>query len=107
MHCVNRNIPEFKLLTDQSGLSEEALAAKVSVWQDRHNTDAIPSMVELYNSPNQGIKYQLPKQQSDAIDNVFDENPELAEAIYEGLGFKGRKIKSFDIFSETFCRNSS
>ena len=100
MHCVNRNIPEFKLLTDQSGLSEEALAAKVSVWQDRHNTDAIPSMVELYNSPNQGIKYQLPKQQSDSIDNVFDENLELAEAIYEGLGFKGRKIKSFDIFSE-------
>ena len=100
MHCVNRNIPEFKLLTDQSGLSEEALAAKVSVWQDRHNTDAIPSMVELYNSPNQGIKYQLSKQQSDSIDNVFDENLELAEAIYEGLGFKGRKIKSFDIFSE-------
>ena len=36
---------------------------------------------------NQNIKYQLSKEQSDAIDNVFDENPELAEAIYEALGF--------------------
>ena len=37
------------------------------------------------NNTNQDIKYQLSKEQLDAIDNVFDENPELANEVYSKI----------------------
>jgi len=37
--------------------------------------------------PFQKIPNSLSKEQSDAIDNVFDENPELADAVYESLEY--------------------
>ena len=44
-----------------------------------------PDILQVENFLDQDIKYQLSKEQSDAIDNVFDENPELADAVYSKL----------------------
>jgi hypothetical protein len=78
MSCININIPEFKALVEASGLNPYILAAKVGVWQEDTNSDAIPSLLEL------GIE---PKVKSDNIDTpvikegvseLFESNPELA-----------------------------
>jgi len=53
MHCTNRNLPEYKILADQSGLSDSGLASKVSVWQDKHGLDKIPTMSELFNTTDE------------------------------------------------------
>jgi len=45
--CVNINHPEFKELLNQSELDPISLAADVSIWQDRNDTDLFPTLNQL------------------------------------------------------------
>ena len=47
MRCVNINHPEFKELLEQSDLDPISLAADISIWQDRNNTDLFPTLEQL------------------------------------------------------------
>jgi len=52
--CVNINHPEFKELLNQSELDPISLAADVSIWQDRNDTDLFPTIGQL----NPEVLYQ-------------------------------------------------
>lgn len=45
--CVNINHPEFKELLEQSGVDPISLAADISIWQDRNDTDLFPTLEQL------------------------------------------------------------
>lgn len=45
--CVNINHPEFKELLNQSTLDPISLAADISIWQDRNDTDLFPTLSQL------------------------------------------------------------
>lgn len=45
--CVNINHPDFKELLNQSSLDPISLAADVSIWQDRNDTDLFPTLEQL------------------------------------------------------------
>lgn len=52
--CVNINHPEFKELLNQSSLDPISLAADVSIWQDKNDTDLFPTLRQL----NPEVLYQ-------------------------------------------------
>lgn len=56
--CVNINHPEFKELLEQSGVDPISLAADISIWQDRNDTDLFPTLNQL-NSRSE-VQYQKP-----------------------------------------------
>ena len=58
MRCVNINHPEFKELLEQSGVDPISLAADISIWQDRNDTDFFPTLNQL-NSRSE-VQYQKP-----------------------------------------------
>lgn len=56
--CVNINHPEFKELLEQSGVDPISLAADISIWQDRNDTDLFPTLNQLIGKSK--IQYQKP-----------------------------------------------
>lgn len=56
--CVNINHPEFKELLEQSGLDPISLAADISIWQDRNDTDLFPTLNQLNGRSE--VQYQKP-----------------------------------------------
>lgn len=56
--CVNINHPEFKELLNQSSLDPISLAADVSIWQDRNDTDLFPTLNQLNGKSE--VQYQKP-----------------------------------------------
>ncbi len=47
--CVNINHPEFKELLSQLNLDPISLAADISIWQDKNDTDLFPTLSQLSN----------------------------------------------------------
>ena len=45
--CVNLGHPEFKELLSQSQLDPISLAADISIWQDKNNSDLFPTLDQL------------------------------------------------------------
>ena len=84
-NCVNISHPDFKALVSELGIEGQDeliknLAAKVSIWQDANlKGDQIPSSVALNQDNIRPDVLQL-----------FESNPELANAVYETLGFTNR-----------------
>jgi hypothetical protein len=70
MNCININHPEYKSLVKETGMNEEILKAKISLWQDIHGNDKFPTANYF------------------ALEELFDSNPELANQVYEALGVK-------------------
>lgn len=56
--CVNINHPEFKELLNQSELDPISLAADISIWQDRNDTDLFPTLNQLNGRSE--VQYQKP-----------------------------------------------
>lgn len=48
MACVNVNLPEFKQLTTETGISPALLAGYVSTWQTKNNTEEFPTLAQLF-----------------------------------------------------------
>lgn len=46
-NCVNKSLPEFKVLIEETGLHPELLAARIGVWQDNNGTDRFPSAEDV------------------------------------------------------------
>lgn len=67
--CININHPDYIDLLQESGLHEDILKAKISIWMDENGTDRFPTTDEL-GIPGKNI----------------ESNPELANVIYEALG---------------------
>lgn len=94
MSCVNRNLPEFRALTDMSGLSPQALAAVVSVWMDKNPDKFFPTLQDLFSEEREVVsinsfqKNKIDRIQSDIT--FVDEfgNPCAAH----GLKFTGFKF---------------
>ena len=79
MSCININIPEFKALVEASGMNPYILAAKVGVWQEVNDSDAIPSLLELEIEPKRKEEViDVPFIKS-GVSELFESNPELAE----------------------------
>lgn len=47
VNCVNKSLPEFKKLADESGINDTILASKISIWQDSNGLDKFPSIEDL------------------------------------------------------------
>lgn len=88
----------YQIFKDNKGTLAENVKKHIDFIKS-NNVDSTntykPDISQVETSLSQDIKYQLSKEQSNAIDNVFDENPELADAVYSVLGFK--VIKESDI----------
>lgn len=71
--CININHPDYIDLLQESGLHEDVLKAKISIWMEENGKDRFPFLNEL------GItKFE--------ISEIFEDNSELANSIYEALG---------------------
>jgi len=91
MTCVNKNLPEFRALTDTSGLSPNVLAAKVSVWLENNPDKDFPTMEDLFGEGKETVfvnsfqKGTVEKIQSEI--SFVDENGNPCAA--NGLKFTG------------------
>ena len=56
-NCINKNLPEFKTLQEETGLHPDLLAARIGVWQDNNGYDKFPEATELYTP--QTVKTEL------------------------------------------------
>ena len=102
-HCVNKNLSEFKSLAREASVSESALAAKVSLWQDKHGLDKWPTVNQLIDNNElidhtiigQPISLQQAKDEiRRLIPNIKDENivvlDKVTEAAYRARGIYGK-----------------
>lgn len=78
--CININHPEFKKLVEESKMNPLILKSKVGVWQEKNDTYDFPTLEELLND-NQTANIK------EGVQKLFESNPELANAVYEALGF--------------------
>lgn len=99
--CINKNIPEFENLLSITGYNPVILSAKVSVWQEKNNTDRIPNIRELF-SDNEGKKYQKVSDKIGLLSNEDAKSVELTvkEIAYEVAGRIGTQVK-FDFDSSS------
>lgn len=70
MTCVNKNLPEFRALTDISGLSPNVLAAKVSVWLENNPDKDFPTMQDLFGTKLSGGLTSTTKDLLDILQKV-------------------------------------
>ena len=82
--CININHPDYIDLLQESGLHEDVLKAKISIWMEENGEDRIPALEELAISPLMPVTQERLNQ----VQELFESNPELANAVYEALGFK-------------------
>lgn len=94
MNCVNRNLPEFKMLQGLSGTNEFILAAKISVWQDQNGLESFPTIEDLGLARQPMFKktsfFQLD------VDKVSDSIKELDTHLLKFLKAFNVKSKEFD-----------
>ena len=122
-NCVSKNSADFKSLYKEvfgidnidAGL-EQILAAKISSWQDENGLDKWPLASDMraqmtgqatmaYIKEKSGLE-SLKMSQGESVSNgikegvpeLFDSNPELANAVYEALGFNN--VSSEEISDE-------
>ena len=77
--CINTKHPDYIKLENSTSISPAILKAKISIWQDQNNTDDFPTLKQL------GIEERVVVKPG--IQELFESNPELANAVYESLGF--------------------
>lgn len=91
MYCINTSHPQYKALLKETGLHPDILKADISLWMEKNNADAFPTVLELGLStikPSEktedpfqdfiddtiGVQeYIVPSKQNEKlIDNIFD-----------------------------------
>ena len=85
--CINTKHPEFIKLAKQANMNPLVLKSKIGVWQEKNNSDDFPTLEELgivQEAPNLGSNNNT----KEGVPELFESNPELANAVYEALGFK-------------------
>ena len=93
--CINTKHPEFIELAKQVNMNPLVLKSKIGVWQEKNNSDDFPTLEELgivQEAPNLGSNNNT----KEGVPELFESNPELANAVYEALGFgKDLSMTSF------------
>ena len=56
-NCINKSLPEFKALQEETGLHPDLLASRVAVWQDNNGYDNFPSKEDIVNP--QEVKMEM------------------------------------------------
>jgi hypothetical protein len=79
-YCIITTTPEFIELKNKANVPENILKAEIALWQQNNNTDEYPTLKQLGIEERQVIK--------PGVQELFDSNPELANQVYEALGFK-------------------
>lgn len=79
-YCININHPEYLSLLQQSDLKPAILKAMMAAWMAENNTTNFPTLEQLNIALKEKIK--------PGVQELFDSNPELANAVYEALGFE-------------------
>jgi hypothetical protein len=80
--CITSSNPEFQKLLAESGQKPLVFEMMVSKWMTNNEVyDRYPTLEEL------GISQSMP-QIKPGVEELFDENPELANQVYEALGFE-------------------
>lgn len=85
--CVNINHPEFKELLNQSSLDPISLAADISIWQDKNDTDLFPTLKQLSNGE---VLYQ--KESDEGIVASEKTVRELAALMSDRIGMPYKVI---------------
>lgn len=80
--CINIKHPDYIKLENSTSISPAILKAKISIWQDQNNTDNFPTLKQL------GIEEKITSVKP-GVAELFESNPELANAVYEALVLKG------------------
>jgi hypothetical protein len=86
--CINTNNPEFQKLLAESGEKQGVFAMAISKWMTEsgiHNR--YPTLQELSITTVESVK--------PGVEELFDSNPELANQVYETLGFIKAKKTEF------------
>ena len=79
--CITTNNPQFQKLLAESGEKQGVFAMTISKWMTQNEVyDRYPTLQELGITVMEGIK--------PGVEELFDTNLELANAVYEALGFK-------------------
>lgn len=103
MSCINIYHPDYiKLLSEiDDSIIPFELPTLIRLYQKMNNTDKIPSVSEIYEIDNRTKSQERLNQ----IQDGFNENPELANAVYEALGFNNlRKEYSNIIIDQVWKR---
>ena len=85
--CVNVNSNEFKSLLKETGLDSFSLELKIKSWQINNGLDNFPTIYDLEDTNSISYNFKSSKIIK-GVNFVFEQNPELANAVYEALGFK-------------------
>lgn len=79
--CITTNNPQFQKLLAESGEKQGVFAMTISKWMTQNEVyDRYPTLQELGITVMESIK--------PGVQELFESNPELANAVYEALGFK-------------------
>lgn len=83
--CIVHN-KHFKTLAEMSGLSPMQLEAKMNLWMEKNNTEEWPSLDQLVVENKSTVVIKP------GVSELFENNPELVESIYETLGFRTKSM---------------
>jgi hypothetical protein len=86
--CINRNHPNFKQISEANNNNDILANILIDNWQQRNNTDIIPTLEELKGKSFSVIK--------PGVEELFDSNPELPSQVYEALGFENLTRDQFN-----------
>ena len=79
--CITSSNPEFQKLLAESGQKPLVFEMMVSKWMTNNEIyDRYPTLQELGITTVESVK--------PGVEELFNENPELANQVYEALGFK-------------------
>ena len=73
--CININHPDYIDLLQESGLHEDVLKAKISIWMEENGEDRIPALEELAISPLMPVTQERLNQ----VQELFESNPTAEE----------------------------
>ena len=84
--CITTNNPQFQKLLAESGEKQGVFAMTISKWMTENEVyDRYPTLQELGITVMESIK--------PGVAELFDSNPELANAVYEALGVEVKNFK--------------
>ena len=90
-NCVNINLPEVKELAEKLQAPIAVVGTAINIWQEKNNSDEIPKYEELKDYLYKGNEIlnnnNINSNIKEGVAELFEENPELANQVYEALGF--------------------
>ena len=90
MHCILTTTKEYQSLKQETGINDRELKARIAVWQEDNGLDKWPTASDL------GLSGDI----KPGVEELFESNPELANAVHDALGFKSQLNSRLTISQE-------